>query len=99
MPFEIWLILLASGRLILWLLQTSGLLRWLWALHPLLAELRDCDLCLGFWVYLALALLTDIDFGLWPWPIETIILAAVTTFLGHLLRLGWQAKFSTTIID
>lgn len=100
MSLEVWLIYLAAGRLITWLLQVNGLLRPLWSLHPLLSELGSCDLCLGFWVYLALGLgLSQEVLGVWPWWAEIVILAALTSFVAHLLRIGWQSKFGVTVID
>lgn len=90
---------LAAGRLLTWLLQTNGLTRKLWQLHPLLEELGECDLCLGFWVFLALSFLWQREiFGLWPKTAEMVILAAIATFAAHLLRLGWQSKFGVTVI-
>ena len=87
------------GRLIIWLLQISGLMRPIWELHELAKELRDCDLCLGFWVYLALALVQPgKPFGLWPKLVEVVLLAAFTTFVAHLIRIGWQDKFSTVVV-
>lgn len=91
---------LAAGRLITWLLQTNGLMRPVWQSHPLLAEMRACDLCLGFWVYLGLALAWPRRiFGLWPHDIERGLLAAITAMVAHLLRLGWLSKFGTVVID
>jgi hypothetical protein len=94
------LLYLAAGRLITWLLQTSGLLRPLWDRHPILTELAECDLCLGFWVYLALAVTWGVTpLGLWPVPVEWVLLAAGSAFTAHLLRLGWWAKFGTVVIE
>lgn len=90
---------LASGRLVIWLLQTNGLMRPVWKWRPVLTELGECDLCLGFWVYLILAIFAPLSFGLWPWPIEAVILAGISSFVMHLLRLGWQMKFGGVIID
>lgn len=87
---------LLIGRLLIWLLQTTGLLRPVWQLHPLLTELSECDLCLGFWVYLGLGWFVTLP-DIWPWPVELVILAAVSTFTMHLIRLGWQAKFGVII--
>jgi hypothetical protein len=94
------LVYFAAGRLLTWLLQTSGLTRRLWAINGFWAELGECDLCLGFWVYLLLALLWQPPlFGLWPWPVEMVIFAAVASFVMHLIRLGWHSKFSAVIIE
>lgn len=107
-----YLIFLGVGRLLIWLLQSNGLTRRLVAWRPeawLLqiprawcAELFDCDLCLGFWVYLiALFVLgpQTAIFGLWPGWVEVAVLAAISTFIMHLAVLGWKQKFTTTIIQ
>lgn len=103
MSLEVWLIYLAAGRLLTWLLQTNGLMRPVWGLHPLLRELGSCDLCLGFWVYLALVAFLPpthhSSFIGWPSWVGFIVLAALSTFIAHLLRLGYQAKFGVTVIE
>lgn len=86
---------LAIGRLLTWLIQTNGLTRPLFDRHPKLKELRECDLCLGFWVYLALAPRVDLGFGV----LNRIGWAAVATFVAHLLRLGWEVKFKVTVFE
>lgn len=89
-----------AGRLLIWLLQTNGLTQSLWSLHPKLKELSECDLCLGFWIYLGLGFFISLPpFGWWWWPVEVMILAAIATFGMHLLRLGWQARFGVIIDD
>jgi len=91
---------LTVGRLLVWFLQMAGLFRPVWALHPKLTELSECDLCLGFWIYLLLGVFWGGDvFLVWPRPLELVILSAVTAFVAHLLGLGWQAKFGVTVIE
>lgn len=91
---------LAAGGIVTWLLQSAGLLKSVWEIHPLLEDLIECDLCLGFWVYLILGmLLRQAVFGLWLWWIEPVIVAAICTTLAHLIRAGWLARYSTTIIN
>lgn len=103
MSLETWLLYLAAGRLLTWLLQTNGLMRPVWGLSSLLTELRDCDLCLGFWVYLTLAILSPhtqfLSLLNWPAWLGVIVLAALSAFIAHLLRLGYQSKFGITVID
>lgn len=89
---------LAIGKVWIWLLQVNGLTRPIWNLHPKLTELGDCDLCLGFWVYLALGFALPPPFDLWPWWAEVVILAGVSAFVVHLLSLGWVSKFGVTIV-
>lgn len=64
-------------------------------------DFLDCDLCIGFWVYLALALLwrPEQSLGLWPYWVEMVVLAMLSTLLVHLLRLGWQSKFGVTVVN
>jgi hypothetical protein len=80
------------------MLQVAGPLRPLWALHPLLTELSECDLCLGFWVYLGLALFLPGIFGLFPWLVEVVILAMLSSLMAHLIRLGWLSKFGCEVV-
>lgn len=94
-----WLFFLAAGRLIIWLLQTNGLMRPVWAWKPILTELGGCDLCLGFWVYLGLGIFMPVPFGIWPAVVEVVIIAAIAAFAMHLMRLGWQVKFGVVIDD
>lgn len=100
MSLPAFLALLGAGRLTIWLLQVNGLARPLWAAHPTLTELGECDLCLGFWVYLAL-IATHHEkrlLGFWPRWIEAIVLAAMASFTAHLIRLGWERKFGVTVV-
>lgn len=89
---------LAIGRLFIWLLQITGLLKPLWALHPLLEELRDCDLCLGFWVFLLLSIGLAPPFGWWHPIIEVILMAGISTMMVHLMKIGWISKFGVEIV-
>lgn len=100
MSLTTWLLYLAAGRLLTWLLQVNGLTRPLWNAHPTLKELSECDLCLGFWVYLGLGFsLREKWADLWPFRVSVLVLATVTSFIAHLLRIGWQTKFGVTVID
>lgn len=38
-------------------------------------------------------------FGQWPQVVEIVLLAMLSTFAAHLLRLGWQAKFGIEVIE
>ena len=97
MTLEQFILLLAVGRLLVWFMQVATPIRWLFR-HARSLSLLDCDLCLGFWIYLFLAYFLP-AYGFWPWPVELIITAAVCTLTMHLLRLGWQAKFSTVVLE
>ena len=99
MTLGAFLLFLAAGRLLTWTAQTSGLLRPLWQWHPLLLELGECDLCLGVWVYAGLAVTWGVTpFGVFPAPVEWLILAVGSALAAHLLRLGFWAKFGVEII-
>jgi hypothetical protein len=86
---------LAIGRLFVWLLQINGLLEPIWGYHKKLTELKECDLCLGFWVYLVIYLLPRDDRFIPEWPklAEDIVLAGCSAMMAHLVRTGWNAKF------
>lgn len=93
-------VFIAAGRAITWLGQNNGLTKPLWRLHPLLKKLGECDLCLGFWVFLGLASVLQVQpFDLWAWWIEAIVLACISAIITHVLRIGWQSKFGVTIIE
>lgn len=90
---------LSSGRLLTWLIQTNGLTRPIWDLHPALKELSECDLCLGFWVFLVMsALLKQRLSNKYPAWFDWVIQAAFSAFVTHIIRLGWHSKFGVTVI-
>ena len=56
----------------------------------------DCDLCLGFWVYLLLAF----GFGvsvLYPSPytplLDEVVTATTMSLVAHLIKVGWDSDF------
>lgn len=64
-----------------------------------------CDLCFGFWVYFFLSVVfqdANVDVyiidAIHAPIISAIITGAVTTFLVHLVVIGWRDKFSTFVI-
>lgn len=70
--------------------------------NKFLHKLFECDLCLGVWVYVILALcfkmmiLQDI-LPYVPFVTE-VITGIVTSFLMHLLSIGYREKFSVIIV-
>lgn len=99
MTVSSFLALLLAGKLLTWFLMVSGPTRRLWRIHSLLRELGSCDLCLGFWVYLLLFAMEGSSFlGILPLSVETILLAAISSFGMHLFSLGWQAKYSQIVM-
>ena len=92
-------VFIAALRALTWLLQTNGLTRPLWDLHPKLSQLAGCDLCLGFWVALLLSFTLVADpFGLWVWWLERLVLAGLATITAHIIKVGWQTRFGVTIV-
>jgi len=62
-------------------------------------ELFDCDLCLGFWIYLALAPFFKIKIDtIENKPVRNTVLAAVATFLMFLISSGWRENFENLVI-
>jgi hypothetical protein len=88
---------LLLGRLLTWLLQTNGLIE---IKQDKLQELRQCDLCTGFWVYLVLySFMRDRIFPELPEIVEKPVVAALSAFLAHVGRLGWFSRFGSFQID
>jgi len=66
-------------------------------------ELFECDLCLGVWVYSILALIFKIDifteyFG-YASIVGMLLTGMVTSFIVHLLKIGWNEKFSIIVME
>lgn len=63
-----------------------------------LAELFDCDLCLGVWVFAGLSYLLRIDFVNEAFSVNIIVFnqfltGAIASFVVHIFRIGWTSKF------
>jgi hypothetical protein len=100
--FLTWLVFAATGKVIIYL----------WQLFPFppfmkmpyyIEKLHECDLCSGFWIYLALALFLKVDifaqtFGVPPNIAGEFATAATTTYLVHIFTIGWREKFAEPII-
>ena len=102
----------ALGRLFIFFIQKSPYIRWIIGLvkkeknRVFLEELFGCDMCLGFWVYLILALLfqyanvnyINVNVNILDVPnaplISAIITGAITSFVVHLISVGWRDSFS-----
>ena len=66
----------------------------------LLQELYSCDLCSGFWVWLFLVPFFDVDVKQIKNKIlRWVIIACFTTFLAHLVSIGWEEKFGIVVIE
>ena len=91
--------MLVLGRLIIWTAQTSGPMKRVWGLNTFLTELGDCDFCLGFWVYLALAAIMKVNLlepDYFPY-ISEIVTAVAFSFCVHIARIGWTMQYG--VID
>ena len=89
-----------TGKLFIFLLRKFPPFRSFMGKWEFSKELMDCDLCLGFWVYLALSPFFKIE-------IETIdnklvrnvSLAGVTSFIMFLISSGWRENFEILVIE
>jgi hypothetical protein len=99
MPVPEFVLFLLTGRLLIWFIQTNGLMKPIKDLHPLIAELNECDLCLGFWVFLIMSATVKRKCSdTFPGWFGLVIQAAFSAFVTHLVRLGWHSKFGVTVI-
>ncbi len=88
------------GRLVIWIVQTSGPTRRFWGLTPFLAELGECDLCVGCWLMPLLVWLFGVNLlaPIYVPVVSEILTGWLFAFGLHIGRLGWQAKFSVTVL-
>ncbi len=65
-----------------------------------LEQLFSCDLCLGVWVYALLAFFFGINyFEFYFIGVTEFLAGAVTSFIVHLISIGWKDKFGTFILE
>ena len=94
------LLYLGSGKLLLCLLKKFPPIQQLMSKREFLRELYSCDLCYGFWVYLALSPFFDINVKqIKNRLLRLILTACFTTFLAHLVSIGWNEKFGILVIE
>ncbi len=89
------------GRLLVWVLQTSGPTKRFWDLHPFLQELGECDFCTGCWVYTILAIMLDVNLTAPIYaPIASEVITGVTfAFVAHLATVGWRTKWGYEVLE
>ncbi len=96
-----YLIYLLVGRLFIYLAQKFGHLDE--SKIKFIKDLFSCDLCLGVWLYTFLSWGTGIQILSDVIQSHTLIMGLVTggvsSFLVHLIVLGWREKFGVIIID
>lgn len=65
-------------------------------------KLASCDLCAGVWIYSILAYFLKIQIlsDLLPYIpfLSEIIAGCVSSFIMHLLSIGWREKFNVVVI-
>jgi len=89
----------AIGKLFLFLVRKFPLTGIILGKTELSQELYDCDLCLGFWVYLALAPFFKIKIDIVENKVvRNTVLAGVTSFLMYLISVGWRENFENLVI-
>jgi len=71
--------------------------------NKFIKNLHECGLCSGTWLYPALALFMKVDLlselGFWYIPfLSEVVTGVVTTFVVHLISLGWNEQFNVTVI-
>lgn len=68
--------------------------------YKFIEDLHGCDLCSGVWVFGLLSFLLKFDLltvlGLPYVPVlSELVTGGAVSFVVHLLRLGWNARFSS----
>lgn len=86
---------LGFGRLAIYTIQVNGLIRPIFSLHSKLVELRDCDFCLGFWVFSLLAWAFGINLldPVYIPGLSEVLSGLAASFAVHLIRIGWESQF------
>ena len=62
----------------------------------------DCNLCLGFWTYLILSFVFGVNVleGIYYYPVfSEVVTAAVTSFVVHLVIVGWNSEYRILQVD
>lgn len=92
----VWISFGVLGRLLLWTIQTSSLLTPLFSKNATLLKLRTCDFCLGFWVFTGLAFVIPVNLidPIYVPVLSEALTGLAVSFLAHLVRIGWESKFS-----
>ena len=99
-----WLVYAGVGRLLIFLAGKFSLPQRLQKIEWL-EKLHSCDLCLGVWVYVFLAIFLNVDlltlwFGFYYVPVlSEIVTGGVTSYIVWLLVIGFrEAHLNVTII-
>lgn len=70
--------------------------QWIASKSSFFKGMFECDLCLGMWAYWILALIFRVTLfeGQYIPVLSEFFVGAFMTFIAHLVRIGWEAKFS-----
>ena len=98
---------LLVGRLVVFVLQKFPLQKVifigrLFEEGKFLEQLFECDLCLGFWLYSTLSFIYDVNLVTelgYVVIISNILTGALSTFVVHLLSIGWKNKFGVFLVE
>lgn len=87
-PIIWYAIFLAIGGLILRQIRKFGLTVWLCERNPRLEEFVECDLCIGSWLYMGLALLMGVELKVSP----------LVSLLGKVANIGVTGMVSAFVL-
>jgi len=89
------------GRLLIWVLQTSGPTKRIWQLHPYLGELGECDFCLGCWVFTGMAAILGVNFlePIYVPFVSEVVTGIATSLISHLAAIGWRQRWGYEILE
>ena len=99
--FEIQYVIYAViGKLFIYTLQKFPLVRDI--KNKFVHELIECDYCLGVWVFSILSYLFHLvlfrEYIYFP-IISELATGVITSFLVHLINIGWREKFGTIVVE
>lgn len=94
------LLFLGSGKILLFFMRKFPPIRAVMSKWELSQKLFDCDLCLGFWVFLFLSPWFDIDVKqINNKVLRWIVTACLSSFLSYLISVGWEQEYGTVVIE
>ena len=91
-----------SGKILIYTIQKFPFFIWIGKKISFVNQLISCDFCLGVWVYCILNL---VSFRLSFYNankydiISGIVTGIATSFVMHLISVGWMSKYAVYIVD
>lgn len=93
-----WLLFALLGKLLIYLTQQFPPIQKIKI--EFFQKLFECDLCLGVWIYFALSFVLKSDiFDLNVPILGEFLTGTVTSFLVHLVSIGFKMKFGTIEVE